>query len=1174
MVRNNRRKAFTIVELVIVIAVIAILAAVMIPTFTGIIKRANISADQQLAASINTQLSIYKADGNKIETEADLLNALKSDEDFTAHLNPKSAKHGYHYWYNAEKQTVELMANEDVLNTVQQQSLNAGGDGVAEAAFNPLDFAHAAPRTIVPGFYFLDQIGENENVIAEVFNTLANMSNLTKTEYKGAIDALTAVKGENKGLADKVLERISKTAIMTDKGVFINTTEDIIEYIYVPANVENKADYYLSHTINHTNDDATVKDLATITTKVEGSVIEIPENVKVAEGSFTGFGAITLLVDVKEDKITNLKDVLSAGAVAENAAVRVNGANYTIVGNKVYQGETYMQGADLLYKNPVTNFEIAADNKENNIITIVVQNEDNTTETNHYIAFSKIKNVESPINLVLNAKNFEGTPNVNTPVYEEVVWSEKTDVDGVSIDPKTGKVEFAIDPETGKVKFNADTITFKASAKAVNEGKVEREFTVKVLRLFSAEIGFAEDGSGKATLTNKFENGAFKPTVLESNNLFVGIYADENGAITTKAKFAVPTNFIYAYQNNTVTLSDEQEHYEKLGINKDEITASIAVNNQTYFEFDDNQYLTLKNIGTLNGGSVTQYVVVTVSDGTSTFTGDVGFTLNDNTNSPVTDAFPEYKQESSYVYKVGNSTTKTLPLNELFEKKATNTGDLSNHYLFVFADNVEQGDGYYWRPLKEYSLADLSQINFGDSAYTVGAKYWLMIGEKEVLNGVVGVSTNGTVTNKVRVEVVAGDNITAADFTDLESTTTHAQKTFATNVVLHDNLEYKGYSNKPVIVLSSGADLYANYFTISAKKFYDYEASVSDGYSFIKTTANSTINNLILDGPVYPEIASPNANYFCFGIITEGAGNVINNSYLFGFLSPVRVHGNVAITINNTVLEGGTWSNLWINTANTVNLNNVTTIQNHITGYKPTLDVDNKFDEANMKILGMGIYINDDLADRTTDENADTVEVTINLNSVTQYNWVSQNMTGFGGNVDLAKSLVFNENNSYSAFYHKVGEVDYVNAAIVYQCADFSVVEANNLLTGYKWKESSTAKWAIEKVLGASKVAAKNMPTIIVNDTSNTINGSNITYNSLGKKDNEFRIEGSKLSALTAVLGDLAGALEGVLDGYRFGVDVWAASPKHPDTGVCNACLDKFNANVFSTFNPVSNYNE
>ena len=42
---NSKKKGFTIVELVIVIAVVAILAAVLIPTFSSLVKKANTSAD-------------------------------------------------------------------------------------------------------------------------------------------------------------------------------------------------------------------------------------------------------------------------------------------------------------------------------------------------------------------------------------------------------------------------------------------------------------------------------------------------------------------------------------------------------------------------------------------------------------------------------------------------------------------------------------------------------------------------------------------------------------------------------------------------------------------------------------------------------------------------------------------------------------------------------------------------------------------------------------------------------------------------------------------------------------------------------------------------------------------------------------------------------------------------
>ena len=55
MNKKNNRKGFTIVELVIVIAVIAILATVLVPTFSGIVTRAQDTAAIQEARNIYTQ---------------------------------------------------------------------------------------------------------------------------------------------------------------------------------------------------------------------------------------------------------------------------------------------------------------------------------------------------------------------------------------------------------------------------------------------------------------------------------------------------------------------------------------------------------------------------------------------------------------------------------------------------------------------------------------------------------------------------------------------------------------------------------------------------------------------------------------------------------------------------------------------------------------------------------------------------------------------------------------------------------------------------------------------------------------------------------------------------------------------------------------------------------------
>ena len=60
--RNKNKKGFTLVELVIVIAVIAILAAVLIPTFVTVIANANKSAALQEATNLRDQITVAYAE--------------------------------------------------------------------------------------------------------------------------------------------------------------------------------------------------------------------------------------------------------------------------------------------------------------------------------------------------------------------------------------------------------------------------------------------------------------------------------------------------------------------------------------------------------------------------------------------------------------------------------------------------------------------------------------------------------------------------------------------------------------------------------------------------------------------------------------------------------------------------------------------------------------------------------------------------------------------------------------------------------------------------------------------------------------------------------------------------------------------------------------------------------
>ncbi|MDD6054091.1 MAG: type II secretion system protein [Clostridiales bacterium] len=83
--KKNNKKGFTIVELVIVIAVIAILAAVLIPTFTGVTERAKENAAMQNARNAWTEYMAEYAD--KAEYKENIcIKSTVDEKDYYFHV--------------------------------------------------------------------------------------------------------------------------------------------------------------------------------------------------------------------------------------------------------------------------------------------------------------------------------------------------------------------------------------------------------------------------------------------------------------------------------------------------------------------------------------------------------------------------------------------------------------------------------------------------------------------------------------------------------------------------------------------------------------------------------------------------------------------------------------------------------------------------------------------------------------------------------------------------------------------------------------------------------------------------------------------------------------------------------------------------------------------------------
>jgi len=126
------KKGFTLLELIIVIAIMAVLATILIPTVTGYIEKANTATDIANLRSLNSISQLYRFESNPIQedlftgltTDSARMNALITHNYLSEAVVPKQ-KNVYFTWKTDTQQW--MMANSKVPSDLNGVTMGTGG---------------------------------------------------------------------------------------------------------------------------------------------------------------------------------------------------------------------------------------------------------------------------------------------------------------------------------------------------------------------------------------------------------------------------------------------------------------------------------------------------------------------------------------------------------------------------------------------------------------------------------------------------------------------------------------------------------------------------------------------------------------------------------------------------------------------------------------------------------------------------------------------------------------------------------------------------------------------------------------------------------------------------------------------------------------------------------------
>ncbi len=1077
--KNKRRSAFTIVELVIVIAVIAILSAVLIPTFGSIIKNANVAADQSTAATLTTELHVYLK-GKQITNESELVEALDKSGIGTK-LIP--SVENAHYWFDMDSQMIVVKELDEVNPRTRAAS-------PANTSFRDL---------YNKGLYLIDHnvLGElfsTADVAYDVFSYIDNLA--TADQYANLISKLGSV-AENhvyKTIATDILAKLHNTTIRTEAGAFFSAEGNATKNEYFSAGATFVGNDYFKF------DGERIVDADAAPLPV--GVVSIPSNINyVSEDALLYENTDDSRAQISIDR--NRAGILSPGFT--NADVLIGDKTYIIPSTDINPAEDLLVNVadsndtiQLIIKLPFEDFNIYYDGTKkiagtangkifvayrDGTLQLIAVNKDNAAQTSNKIQSWSIIDGENG--------DFEinSTGLINFENAEFVELSDGRQVCEVTVKAET----LNVNNETRTETINIVIVKPLAS-------------TLKIVSTTSQNVALGTNKSISLDFTGEFTSYEILPGVTYSSE----VVAD--GETPTDAKTLLSLSPVYAVADNSnfhFDVANNKLVFKAVDANGDEV-----YDNGTYsFVISvDNGCLSTTVTATMNNSEDTIFKTNNHHSSTIARPFYIGsgneISLGDLFNAASTD-FGSSKIEKATVniYDNVGATGKLYPIyladrtpNNFSVKQGENTiGSLGVSYSdwtsqkisFVFEDidsTTHISHDVYIEIIPETNdnvtdaistvvkftvikgaenVSDINDLKPSDSDEIV-------LDQDIILHGDSDVSTGTTIDAGDFTLYGNGYTINAREYVASEVKDGNGNSISGTNTVYrnicHNTAWYHDCSRM------IGCDYRYSTSTENYSKYYE-----TDQYMILVN--NGSIDNIYINGPVYPEVQYyedtfdgtgeySHTPFYVSGIKSTGDSS-ITNSYISGFRQPVKAEGT-SLSLNNTTLRGGNFANLVLSTG-ILDLEDVTTIQDQ--GGMLNTVAFGSTTAYSVSVTGLGIAIERTaitLVDRDDDGSNDDARIKI-TGYLNQYNWISEDTTAqmpvidgvnlksvFGYVFDGVKVELLNMNLYVGrlAYYKHQNTastpVEYVNAGIMFaeigrtgSITDSALTDENCMSSGF-----------------------------------------------------------------------------------------------------------------------------